>query len=240
MKIKSLIVDDEPLAREVLEGYLRQIEMVELVASCKSAMEAFHWMQKEDIDLIFLDINMPKISGIDFLRNMSPAATIIFTTAHREYAVESYELAVLDYLVKPIAFPRLLMAVNRYLQWQTKQTIPVVAETPFPTKSTDDAYLFLKADRKMVKVFYKDILYIESLKDYSRVHTSDQRIVTAKNLLYFENRLPQDRFFRIHKSYLLSIPKVSAYSHSEVEVAGITLPIGRTYKQGFFKIMTAD
>ncbi len=232
MKINCLIVDDEPLAREVLESYIQKIELLNLIASCKSALDAFNWIQKENIDLIFLDIRMPHLTGIDFIKKMKPSAQIIFTTAHREFAIESYELEALDYLLKPISFSRLLQAVNRYIKINLQQVNTVISDK-HESKLSEDAFMFLKADKKMIKVYFNDILFIESLKDYSRIFTTDQKIVTAKNLLYFENRLPQNSFIRVHKSFIISLSKVKAYSKSAIEIAEASIPIGRTFKQSF-------
>lgn len=239
MKINCLIVDDEPIARDVLESYVHKIEVLNLVASCKSALEAFNWMQKQSIDLLFLDIQMPNLTGIDFLKTMKPDAAVIFTTAHRDFAVEGYELEVLDYLLKPITFKRTLQAVNRYLKINRHQ--PYTFQEP---KSASDpaesGFMFLKENKKMVKVYFNDILYVQSLKDYSRIFTENQRIVTAKNLLYFENRLPQNQFARIHKSYLVALSKVKAYSNSSVEINENSLPLGRTYKQRFIQLINKE
>lgn len=239
MKINCLIVDDEPLARDVLESYVRKIEVLNLVASCKSALEAFNWMQKQSIDLLFLDIQMPNLTGIDFLKTMKPEAAVIFTTAHRDFAVESYELEILDYLLKPISFSRTLQAVNRYLKFNRRQPYSIQTSN-VPDKPSENGFMFLKENKKMIKVYFDDILYVQSLKDYSRIFTINQRIVTAKNLLYFENRLPQNQFVRIHKSYMLALSKVKAFTSAEVEIADTSLPIGRTYKQQFLQLINKE
>lgn len=232
MPIRCLIVDDEPLAIEVLESYVERIPSLEKVASCNNAVDAFDVLKRERIDLLFLDIQMPKLTGIDFLKVLNPAPKVIFTTAYRDYAVESYELNVLDYLLKPIAFDRFLMAINKAVESDN---------SPQVTKEQDgdnDPHMFLKADRKMVKVYLKDITYIESLKDYVRVKKQDgTEIVSLQKISYLEQKLPSDCFMRIHKSYIISLHKINSYSASALEVGGKEIPIGRSYKSEVMKVI---
>jgi len=227
MKVKCLIVDDEPLARDVIKTYVEWLEGLELVGSCGNAIEALSLLQKKRVDLIFLDIRMPRISGIDFLKSLPNPPKVIFTTAFRDYALEGYELDVVDYLLKPIAFDRFMKAVNKVFrlspQASTSPQNPVVL-------SPQDAFIYLKADKKMVKVFLKDILYIESLKDYVRVKTIDKQVVTYQKISFLAERLPEDRFLRVHRSFIVAIDKVDAYSASFIELAGKNIPIGRNYK----------
>lgn len=235
MPINCLIVDDEPLAIEILQAYVDRIDSIHLVDTCTNALKAFEIVKKQPIDLIFLDIQMPGLTGIEFLKALKPAPQVIFTTAYRDYAVESYELSVVDYLVKPIAFDRFMMAVNK-----------VVEDLPVPvsvseTSSDDSPYLFLKSDRKMVKVYLKDITYIEGLKDYVRVKTTDgKEIVSLQKISYLEEKLPSDCFLRIHKSYLVSKKRIDAFSASQVEIGEVSIPIGRSYKQEIMQVLGAD
>jgi len=235
MPINCLIVDDEPLAIEILQSYVDRIDSIHLVDTCTNALKAFDIVKKQPIDLIFLDIQMPGLTGIEFLKALKPAPQVIFTTAYRDYAVESYELNVVDYLVKPIAFDRFMMAVNKVVE---DLPVPVSASEP----STDDSpYLFLKSDRKMVKVYLKDITYIEGLKDYVRVKTADgKEIVSLQKISYLEEKLPSDCFLRIHKSYLVSKKRIDAFSASQVEIGEASIPIGRSYKQEIMQVLGED
>jgi DNA-binding LytR/AlgR family response regulator len=236
--LRCIIVDDEPLAIEVLESYADRMEGLELVATCSNAVKAFDVLKKEKIDLIFLDIQMPKLNGIDFIKALSPTPKVIFTTAYREYAIESYELDVVDYLLKPIAFNRFLMSVNKAMSEELEDKN--VTESTTVLASQDPPYIFLKADRKMVKVYLKDILYIESLKDYVRIKTAAKEIISLQKISYLEQKLPEDCFTRIHRSFIVPIKKIEAFSNHTVEVGGKELPIGRNYKAAVLEILNND
>ncbi len=237
MSLKCIIVDDEPLALEVLEAYIERIEGLELVAKCENAVKAFDALKKLPVDLIFLDIQMPKLTGIDFLKVLNPAPKVIFTTAYREYALESYELNVIDYLLKPIAFNRFMMAVNKAMDGTVEYE---ESSEESGALRNDHPYIFLKADRKMVKVYLKDILYIESLKDYVRIKTPEKEIVSLQKISYLEQKLPEDLFMRIHRSFIVPIKKIEAFSNHAVEVGGKELPIGRNYKNQVLDILNND
>ncbi|MEP5611342.1 MAG: LytTR family DNA-binding domain-containing protein [Cyclobacteriaceae bacterium] len=237
MSIKCMIVDDEPLAGEVLESYISRVESLELVASCTNAVSAFDELKKHPVDLIFLDIQMPKLTGIEFLKVINPAPKVIFTTAYREYAIESYELNVVDYLLKPIAFDRFLMAVNKVEE--SDQMISAIESNELIQE--DKPYLFLKADRKMVKVYLEDISYIESLKDYVRISTQDgNEVISLQKISFLEQKLPEDCFLRIHRSFIVPIRKIDAFSSSGVEIQGKEIPIGRNYKPEVMKVLNGD
>ncbi|MEM7297264.1 MAG: LytTR family DNA-binding domain-containing protein [Bacteroidota bacterium] len=238
MSIKCLIVDDEPLAIEILQSYVERVESLELVATCNNAVKAFDILKQEQVDLLFLDIQMPKLTGIEFLKVLNPPPKVIFTTAYREYAVESYELNVVDYLLKPIAFDRFLMAINKVVE--NGNPIPLVPKEQELDHDTDP-YLFLKADRKMVKVHLKDITYIESLKDYVRVKKKEgKEVISLQKISYLEQKLPSDCFLRIHKSYIISLKKIDAYSATGVEIDGKEIPIGRSFKSEVMKVLNED
>lgn len=237
MSIRCLVVDDEPLACEILQSHIDKIESVELVGVCNNAVSAFDVLKKEPVDLLFLDIQMPKLTGIEFLKILNPVPKVIFTTAYREYAVESYELNVADYLLKPIAFDRFLMAVNKVLERDTAVSEEEVAEQVID----DQPYLFLKSDRKMVKVYLRDICYIESLKDYIRIKTSGgKEVVSLQKISFIEQKLPEDCFLRVHRSFIVSISKIDAFSSSGVEIVGMEIPIGRNYKQHVMEVLNGD
>ncbi len=238
MPIKCLIVDDEPLAIEILESFIGRVDSLELVGSCTNGIKAFDILKKEKVDLLFLDIQMPKLTGIEFLRILNPAPQVIFTTAYRDYAVESYELHVVDYLLKPIAFDRFLMAINKVTKVESSMK---VEENSHASIEESDPYLFLKSDRKMVKVYLKDIAYIESLKDYVRIKLVDgKEVISLQKISYLEKKLPADDFIRIHKSYIIARQKIDAFSASFIEINEKQIPIGRSYKSEVMKMMDKD
>jgi DNA-binding LytR/AlgR family response regulator len=237
-KIKCLVVDDEPLAAAVLEKYIGQLDFLLLAGTCANAIEALAFLQKNKVDLIFLDIQMPRLSGIDFLKTLQKRPKVIITTAFRDYAVEGFDLHVLDYLVKPIPFERFLVAINKYptVQEPDSGPLPGVIVPAFQGISPD-AFIYLKADKKMVKVFLKDILYIESLKDYVRVKTTEKDIVTYQRITYLEEKLPDENFLRIHRSYIIAINKIRSFNAAIVEIGNQELPIGRQYKAEVMKAL---
>lgn len=230
MKTKCLIVDDEPLAIEVIESHISQFDNLEVVATSRNAIKAFEVLENEKIDLLFLDIQMPKLTGIDFLKSIKNPPKVIFTTAYIDYALEGYELDVLDYLVKPISFQRFLKAINKYfaIANQTTET------TAFIEKITDKDFIFVKSDRKNHKIQFSEIQYIESVKDYIKIHTTDKRIIAKNTLTNFENELPKNKFIRIHRSYIVNLDFVTAYTAHDIEINSIELPIGISYKQKVF------
>lgn len=232
MNIRCMIVDDEPLALDVLENYIDKIDNLELVARVDNAIEAFNQLTRDPVDLVFLDIQMPKLTGIDLLKNMSHPPRVIFTTAYRDYALAGYELDVIDYLLKPISFDRFLRAVNKVFQVSAApgmiHKVPSVSKRE--SQPYQEAFLYLKADKKMVKILLKDILYIESLKDYVRVKTTEKSVTAYQRISYMEEKLPEARFVRIHRSYIVAKDKVDAFSNNSVEVGEMELPIGRNYR----------
>ena len=221
-KYKCIIVDDEELARELIVTHLSQLPDFEIVAECASAIEASSILKNEEIDLMFLDIEMPVLKGIDFLKNLIKRPKVIFTTAHREYAIESYELSVVDYLLKPIVFNRFFKAIEKFLNSQTvKDTIG---------KPEEHSHIFVQSNKKNIKVMFDDILYIESIKDYIKIHTKETRLVIKHGLAAFENKL-DDRFIRVHRSYIVNSEKVTAFTKQDVEIGDLEVPIGDLYKK---------
>lgn len=235
MPTRCLIVDDEPLAIEILESFVKRVDSLELVGSCTNGVKAFDVLKKEKVDLLFLDIQMPKLTGIEFLKILNPAPKVIFTTAYRDYAVESYELNVVDYLLKPIAFDRFLMAINKVFEDDSS----VLNQNHIQeTSNNQDPHLFLKSDRKMVKVHLKNIAYIESMKDYVRVKTIDGgEVISLQKISYLEKKLPADCFIRVHKSFLISLHNIDAFSASSIDIIGKEIPIGRSYKSEVTKAL---
>jgi len=227
--LKCLIIDDEPLAQNVIENYLKNVAYIELIAKCDNALSALTWIKKQKIDLIFLDISMPFISGIDFIKTLQNPPAIILTTAHKEFAVESYELNVLDYLLKPISFERFLKAINK-LENDASNLIKTVIDD-----SGSDTFIYVKSEKKNVKILLKEILFIESLKDYIKIQTPTKAIITQVPISAIEQRLPES-FLRIHRSFIVAKDKITAYTQHDFEIGKYQIPVGRNYKGAVSKI----
>lgn len=236
--MKCLIVDDEPLARELLGDYVRRIAELKLVDSCANAVQAFTLLQEKPVDLLFLDIEMPQVTGIELLRSLKDKPRVILTTAYREYAFEAYDLDVVDYMLKPISFDRFLRAIGKVKQ--LKQPLDISFDETDSIQSFDDAYIYLRENREMVKVFLKDITYIESLRDYVRVKTVKQEVITYQKISYLEQKLPQSKFIRVHRSFIVAIDKVISYTPVSVRVASHDIPVGRNYKNMAMKALTRN
>jgi len=226
-KIKCLIVEDEPLAQKVLKKYIEQVNALELVDICNSAVEAISLLQNHSIDLIFLDIQMPELLGTTFIRTLNKPPKVIFTTAFRKFAVEGFELNAVDYLLKPISFERFLTGVNKILQMNLQHSNENTNEIIGGQASS---FLYLRAERKMVKVLFDDILFIESLKDYLKIVTHHKNIITRQAISSLEEMLPKDAFIRIHRSYIVAIKKIDAFYGDTIEISKNELPIGRLFK----------
>ena len=225
--INCIIVDDEPIAREILESHLLKIEAINIVATCKNAIEAFNELNSSAIDLIFLDINMPEISGLSFVKSINKNIKVIFTTAYREYAVDGFNLQAVDYLLKPISFERLLQAVNKYLD----ENITVLNEFEQDMKEVLSDFIFVRSDRKMVKINFSEIDYIESFSDYIKIHLEDKIIITRETISNIEAKLPQKEFLRIHRSFIVSIAKIESFTNEFIEIRKKAIPISRSYKK---------
>ncbi len=226
MKLKCLVVDDEPLAIELLQRHIALLPDLELVAGCENAIAASSVLNKEKVDVLFLDIQMPVIKGIDFIQTLAYRPKIILTTAYKEYAYEAFQLEVVDYLLKPITFDRFLLAVNKVLQ------TPLFSESHrAPKVEFDVAFVYLNIGKRSVKIDLKDILYIESLKDYIRVVTEGKQYVAHHRISMIEQRLPEAYFMRVHRSYIVSTIHVDAFSNQGLELQNKFIPIGRNYKE---------
>ncbi len=237
MSYRVLIVDDEPLAINVIKRYLESFENFEIAATAQNAIDAFSIISKEHIDVIFLDINMPTMSGLDLIRNLKNPPLVVITTAFREYAVESFDLEAIDYLVKPISLERFMNSISR-IEKRLNGTTPqvVIQESSSSAKSSKD-HVFLKVDKRMVKVKFEDIIYIESLKDYVCVKTKSEKLINHNNLVSIAELLPEDEFVRIHRSYIIALSKVKAIEGNCVEIDGKLLPIGRNYQKHIKKLI---
>ena len=224
-QINCIIVDDEPMAREILQTHLEKIDFVNILASCKNAMEAYSVISSNTIDLVFLDINMPEVSGLTLAKSINKEIKVIFTTAYRKYAVDGFDLEVVDYLLKPISFERLLQAINKL-----NISPGAKLETNHQTLKSVNNFIFVRSDRKMVKTDFNHINYIESLSDYVKIHLLDKTIVTRETISNLEDKLPQSNFIRIHRSYIVAIDKIESFTSEFVEVSNKAIPVSRTYK----------
>lgn len=225
--IKCLVVDDEPVAREILESYIQKFPNLELVKSCKNAMEAFEIISSQKIDLFFLDINMPEVSGLTLAKSIGKEAKVIFTTAYRDYAVDGFDLQAVDYLLKPISFDRFLTAVHKFFDtnFTDKKT------ENFTKSEEQNKFIFVRSDRKMVKINFDEILYVESLSDYVKIHFLDKNVLTRETISNIESKLPKNDFLRIHRSYIVAIKKIKSYTNEFVEIHNKACPISRSYKE---------
>ncbi|WP_253187401.1 LytTR family DNA-binding domain-containing protein [Mangrovimonas sp. DI 80] len=229
--ISCIIVDDEAIAREVIQTHLSKIPNINVVASCSSAIEAFQCIREQEVDVVFLDINMPEISGIAFAKSIKKNIKIIFTTAYRDYAVEGFELQAVDYLLKPISFDRLLKAVNNYFETHTQNTPSPSAPTEAPN------FMFVRADRRMIKIDFEAITYIESYSDYLKIHLGNQTIVTRETISAIEAKLPSEKFLRIHRSYIIAIKHIASFTNDEIIVQNKALSISRSYKKDVLSVL---
>lgn len=228
MKTRCLIVDDEPLARELIRGHVEKLENFEIVAECSDAMKALNVLREKQVDLMFMDIQMPQITGIEFLKTLKHPPKVIITTAYREYALEGFELDVADYLLKPITFERFLKAVNKYYQ-MIQDDVQIVANSG-SEKMPEETFIYIKENKKVVKVYLSEIKYIEGLSEYVQLFTDKRKIITKTSMALMEEKLPSENFLRIHKSYIVSIHKIEAFTANTIEIQGKELPIGRSFK----------
>jgi DNA-binding LytR/AlgR family response regulator len=225
-RYNCIIVEDEPLAAEVIKDYVDQVPFLQLKGICTDALYAMDLLQKENIDLVFLDIHLPKLKGLDFIKALKKPPQIIITSAYQEYALQGYELNVVDYLLKPIEFNRFLMAVNKLKERSAGNAIPIL-----PATATERAALFFNVSKKRVKVYIDEILFIESLKEYIRITTKERSILTKFQLGQIEEMLAKNGFLRVHRSFLVAKNKIDAFSATDVEINGEQIPIGRSYKE---------
>ncbi|PKP36133.1 MAG: DNA-binding response regulator [Bacteroidetes bacterium HGW-Bacteroidetes-15] len=226
MKLRCAIVDDEPLAIEVMEGFLKKIPNIEVVSTFNNAISVIDFIKNNRVDFLFLDIEMPNLSGIELLKSLQNPPLVIITSANKNYAIEGYELSVVDYLLKPLTFERVIKAIN-------KLSDIIVSTTHDHDKIPD--YIFLKENKRMVKVNLDDILFVESMKDYVKVVTRDKTVVTKQNLSDFEKILNPKDFVRVHKSFIIPLSKVDAFSTTMIEIGLFEVPIGRSYKDEALK-----
>ena len=223
---KCIIIDDEPLAIKVIESHLKEFSDFELVGVFNSPIDAIQLIENKEVDVVFLDINMPTMNGLEFLKTLTHRPFVIITTAYREYAVESFDLNVLDYLVKPIPFSRFLKSINKL-----NKRLGLERHGSKNVSIEEDPFIFLKVDKKLMKVKLNDILYIESLKDYIKVITVSEEFLVHKSMTSISEELPNDRFIRIHRSFTISLNKISFVEGNSIKIANRRIPIGRNYLQ---------
>ena len=231
--IKCLVVDDEPPAREIIRRYIEQVPSLELAGECGNAIQAFSFLQQHPVDLLFLDVRMPQLNGNDFLKTLKNPPKVIFTTAYPDYALEGYELDILDYLMKPIPFDRFLKAVNKMFH----QTVMQQESTSIPEEKKNDSFVYFRADRKMVKVMLRDILYIESMKDYVKVITKSGTIITKQSISSVEAMLPEKEFIRTHRSYIVAARHIKSYTAELIEIHNTEIPIGKLFRNEVMKTL---
>ncbi|WP_299991039.1 LytTR family DNA-binding domain-containing protein [uncultured Pontibacter sp.] len=240
--IRCLVVDDKPLALDILTDYIRKIDFLELVASTTSALEALKLIEREQIDLIFLDIQMPELTGIQVMKIIGDKCRVILTTAYTEYALEGYEHNVVDYLLKPIAFDRFYKAAQKAHQ-QLKASLPSVA-TQLPIHSGERAldpnnrnFIFVKTEYKIMKVRLDDILYVEGLQNYVSIYTRQERILSLRNIKKMQEQLPTQQFVRVHKSYIISLDKIDSIERNRIFIGDAVIPVGDTFKESFMELI---
>jgi len=230
LKLNCVIIEDEPLARNLITEYVRKVPELNLLNAFSNPLEALEALRTLSVDLLFLDVQMPEITGISLLKVLKKRPLVVLTTAYSEYALEGYELDVADYLLKPITFERFLKSVDKIMQRleaEPKHVITQVENSPSPT------FVFVKDGTRLVKIQLDEILYVEGLKDYVTIHTTHQKITTLQRMKALEEQLPADKFIRIHNSYIVALNAIEVVQKNEVEIKGATLPIGDTFKKSF-------
>ena len=230
--VRCIAVDDEPLALDIISDYVAKVPELTLVASTTNAIEALAMVQNGEVDLAFLDVQMPELTGIQFLKIINGKCDVILTTAYPQYALDGYELNVVDYLLKPIAFDRFYRSVQKVLNNRAPQSPPLVSAAP-----NGDAvdFIFVKTEHKIQRVDLDDILYIEGLKDYISIYTAMERIVTLQNMKKMEDILPSNRFVRVHRSYIVALDKIASIERGRIFIEDKVIPVGDTYRDAFYK-----
>lgn len=228
MTLNCLIVDDEPIARDILRTYISRVPYLNLAGECSDAFEAMQVINQQHVNLVILDINMPHLSGLDMLRMLKKRPAIIITSAHSDYALEGFELAVTDYLLKPFSFPRFVQATEKVAALANTSSTPTMA-------AEKDDFLMVKSDKKLTKVFFDEITYVEAYGNYIFIYCAQDRIISKQTLTQFEEQLPGNRFVRVHKSYIISLKSVKFLEGNEVSLGTKKLPVGKVYKEDLLR-----
>lgn len=230
--MNCIAVDDEPLALDIIESYIAKHPDLNLIARCNNAAEANEVIRNRKVDLMFLDIQMPEISGLSLVKTLKEKPLFIFTTAYQDYALEGFELNAIDYLLKPIAYDRFEKAVEKAKEYFRLKTSSDLAET-----NMEDEHIFVKANQKLIKLSYNEIYYVEAFADYVKIFLKDKKIVTLQTMKNMEKKLPSEYFSRVHRSYIVNRRHVDSFSGSKLEVNEVSVPIGKNYKEGFVSLM---
>ena len=233
--INCIALDDEPLALDIIEAYVKKHPELRMVARCNNAAEASEILKKQSIDLMFLDIQMPGINGLNFIRSLEQKPLFMFTTAYSEYAIDGFELDAIDYLLKPIAFDRFEKAVEKAKEYYAIKNNSDVSESDL-----ENDYIFVKANQQLVKLSYGEILYVEAFADYVKIFLNDRKIVTLQTMKKMESKLPKDIFSRVHRSFIVNRKAVESFSTSICEVNGVKIPVGKNYKNDFVQLMKSN
>lgn len=233
MKTRCLIIDDEPLAIKLIKTHLSKLDSFEVAGECSNAFKAIEFLKRENIDLMFLDINMPEITGLDFLKSLPDPPYVIITTAYREYAIEGYDLDVIDFLLKPISFERFLKAINRYCN----RSNPFRRNSAGQSQEAEKRHVFIQDGKNIYKISFDDLLYLEGFGEYVKVITVSKTYLVRDSLSDFEQKLPGDHFLRIHKSYIVNLDKITGYSSVHIMMKKIELPIGRIFREKVVTIL---
>ncbi len=241
MKIRCIVVDDEALARKYLKDYISKVPFLELLGDFNSPLKASELLEQGIVDLMFLDIQMPDITGLDFLRSLNKRPFVILTTAYKEYALEGYELDIIDYLLKPFSFDRFLKSVNKVNMLMVNKEKKSEPKSDYNQTDFHDDYIIIRADRKYYKINYDDLIFIEGQKAYVTFHSEGKKNVTAlASLKELEDKLPEKKFIRIHKSYIVSVKKIDSLDGNMIEIAGEKLPIGKSFKSNVSELFGLD
>ncbi|HZY78235.1 MAG TPA: LytTR family DNA-binding domain-containing protein [Cyclobacteriaceae bacterium] len=233
MTISCLIVEDEPLARNLLTEYVKKVPYLNLIKACSGPLEAMDVLRTTNVDLLFLDVQMPELTGISFLKSLQKKPLVILTTAYSEYALEGYELDITDYLLKPITFERFVKAVDKVSQRMSGVAPSGVAEKPNPETPAPSPFIFVKDGTKLVKIRWDDILYVEGLKDYVTIHTRTQKVISLQRLKVLEEQLPAEKFIRVHNSFIVALDAIDSVHKDKIQIGNTLIPVGDTYKKAF-------
>jgi DNA-binding LytR/AlgR family response regulator len=235
MQLTCLAIDDEPLALDIMRSYISKIPFLQLVQTCSSALEAMPILQRQPIDLLFLDIEMPEITGVQFVQSLSHRPAVIFTTAYPQYALDGFTLDAVDYLLKPIPFDRFFKAVNKVYERAQLQPTPASVSQPTQAPADSEDFIFVKADYKTLRVNLKDIFFIEGLKDYVIIHTTTRKIISLLSMNKIMEKLPEQEFARVHRSYIVSLAHIDSIEKGRIRIKEQEVPIGDSYKESFMR-----
>lgn len=230
--MKCIIVDDEPLALDVLESYIKKTPDLELATRCNNALEASEFLKSNKVDIMFIDIQMPEITGLEFVRGLAEPPLIVFCTAHPDFAVEGFELNAIDYLLKPVAYDRFCKTIERVKEYLSLKSSKAVEQSDI-----ENDYIFIKSNQKQIKLSLDQILYIEAFADYIKLYTAEKRYITLQTMKNMEQKMSKDKFIRVHRSFIAGIKNITSFNSTELEINGTKIPVGKSYKDDFLAMM---